>query len=563
MNARARDWLHGWRHGLVMGSLLACLAVWLQAPCKAADIALQGQWRAAQSADAPAPADAAAAQWQSFAPGRFTRIAPAGGQAWIELRAQDGAWPAAPWVLSVFNAGLQQLTLHDAHGQVLAQAQLGRHEGRVWPGHGRVAFMFDGGPGPGATLLLHVDSRHVIAGALRFSAESAPDFLRSDARWLALASASLGIMLAMALIALVFAQRLRDVTFLHYAIFIAGYAFILALQSGYVFEPLGWWWLASAPRVWGRIAVATTLAAATLFFIHYADLARYAPRARSVLVAFSSFAVATALLGLLPFGRDLSASLINPLLILGGPLFLGIALHAARRGSFYAGLFMLGWTPLLAATVLGSAQLYGVTPDWIWSDEAAFGCGAIEAIVFSLALAYRTLDLRTAFEQAREQAEIDPLTGLYNRRGWANRVSRLPAASGALGPLALLFLDLDHFKQLNDSRGHQVGDAVLRGLADAIRGELRAGDLCGRYGGEEFVVALPGLDASGASELAQRLRLRVRRGLGVGAPDATISIGVAVRLPDESLPDLIRRADRAMYAAKQAGRDTVMLADTA
>ncbi|MCW5579719.1 MAG: GGDEF domain-containing protein, partial [Dokdonella sp.] len=102
-----------------------------------------------------------------------------------------------------------------------------------------------------------------------------------------------------------------------------------------------------------------------------------------------------------------------------------------------------------------------------------------------------------------------------------------------------------------------------RGLADAIRGELRAGDLCGRYGGEEFVVALPGLDASGASELAQRLRLRVRRGLGVGAPDATISIGVAVRLPDESLPDLIRRADRAMYAAKQAGRDTVMLADTA
>ncbi|KAB2896643.1 MAG: hypothetical protein F9K31_13120, partial [Dokdonella sp.] len=207
MNARARDWLHGWRHGLVMGALLACLVVSLQAPCGAAEIALQGQWRAAQSADAPAPPDAAAAQWQSFAPARFTRIAPAGGQAWIELRAQDGAWPAAPWVLSVFNAGLQQLTLHDARGQILAQAQLGRYEGRVWPGHGRVAFLFDGEPGPGATLRLHVDSRHVIAGALRFSAESAPDFLRSDARWLALASASLGIMLAMALIALVFAQR--------------------------------------------------------------------------------------------------------------------------------------------------------------------------------------------------------------------------------------------------------------------------------------------------------------------------------------------------------------------
>ena len=135
-------------------------------------------------------------------------------------------------------------------------------------------------------------------------------------------------------------------------------------------------------------------------------------------------------------------------------------------------------------------------------------------------------------------------------------------ASSPPRPLSVLFLDLDHFKELNDCQGHAAGDRALIAVADALRAELRPGDLLGRYGGEEFVALLDGVDADNAVHVAVRLCRRVHRlelNVGTSGNLLTVSIGVAMRNANDSVDDLIERADAAMYAAKLAGRNRVML----
>src|SRR5690606_18149953 len=255
-------------------------------------------------------------------------------------------------------------------------------------------------------------------------------------------------------------------------------------------------------------------------------------------------------LGSLPWAGAAGLALINPLLIAGAPLMLVASVLAGLRGSRYAVFFLCGWVPLLAVTVLGSAQLYGVAAGWTWSANAALVAGAFEAMVLSLGLADRALALRRAHEQARRLADIDPLTGLFNRRAWSHRLPELERESAARAvPLTVLFLDLDAFKQLNERHGHAAGDNALLTLASVLRAELREVDLIGRYGGEEFVVALPGADEAHAQRVAERIRQRLeeRSFMAVGVR-FTVSIGIAALQSHEDTAQLLRRADEAMYA---------------
>jgi diguanylate cyclase (GGDEF)-like protein len=132
--------------------------------------------------------------------------------------------------------------------------------------------------------------------------------------------------------------------------------------------------------------------------------------------------------------------------------------------------------------------------------------------------------------------------------------------------VSLLFIDVDHFKALNDRHGHEAGDEVLRGIVRCLVAGLRGEDLLGRYGGEELVVALPDCDLARAAETAERLRAAVVRqrpvdAAGAGSPPwTTISVGVAGWRPDERIDAALARADAAMYAAKAAGRDCVRTA---
>jgi diguanylate cyclase (GGDEF)-like protein len=252
---------------------------------------------------------------------------------------------------------------------------------------------------------------------------------------------------------------------------------------------------------------------------------------------------------------------INPLLIVGTLAVLVASVLAAVRGSRYAIFFLVGWAPLLLVNAIGSAQLYGWGTGWAWGDAAAIGAGAFEAVVLAFGLAERSAVMRHEHNQARRLAETDPLTGLSNRRAWNRRLAVLQQQTRLAGePLSVLFLDLDHFKAINDRLGHDAGDGALQVIAAVIRQELRDHDEVGRFGGEEFVVALPGADAGTAMQVAERIRQRLEQLATLDASGATptVSIGVATALGEMDTDSLIHRADRAMYVAKKAGRNRVV-----
>ncbi len=171
------------------------------------------------------------------------------------------------------------------------------------------------------------------------------------------------------------------------------------------------------------------------------------------------------------------------------------------------------------------------------------------------------LDYRDKLEQQRNKALLDPLTGLPNRAAWSERLVLEHVRSQQTGNgLLLAILDLDHFKSINDTFGHQAGDKVLKIIANVLRKGLRGDDFIARFGGEEFALLMPGSDLGGGSRLLERLRAAVEqcpfhfKGERVSV---TMSAGVAVFKPGENASQVLKRADQALYRAKEAGRNQI------
>lgn len=178
-------------------------------------------------------------------------------------------------------------------------------------------------------------------------------------------------------------------------------------------------------------------------------------------------------------------------------------------------------------------------------------------------------DLTEQLKQAEHQAKLDPLTGMLNRRGFEQRIRCFVDDAGSLGGGVMLLADIDHFKVLNDSYGHLLGDKVLRAVAQVICGSIKGRDIAARIGGEEFAVFLPDTTIAGATTLAKQIcaatasRSIRRNGLEQPVDRVTLSIGVAVGAPSDTLEALLHRADQAMYAGKRAGRNRVTVIETA
>lgn len=163
-------------------------------------------------------------------------------------------------------------------------------------------------------------------------------------------------------------------------------------------------------------------------------------------------------------------------------------------------------------------------------------------------------------------SELDGLTDVYNRAVLDRELpQQLQLAQHARGDLALLLIDLDHFKRINDQYGHSVGDQVLRGFAHMLKSVFNNHKLIFRYGGEEFALLLPAMSASDATQVAERLRQETQS-MTVDNQDGhtvtvTTSVGVALAKPGDTAMSLLQRADEALYQAKQSGRNRVCLAD--
>ncbi|MGD9597096.1 MAG: diguanylate cyclase [Steroidobacteraceae bacterium] len=386
------------------------------------------------------------------------------------------------------------------------------------------------------------------------------------ARMIALA---FGALMAVAIAALLTWFVLKERIFILYGGLFALQALYVAYLSGEGFDWPGFdLALPLASHAW-NVPAALSGAAACLFVREIADLRRYSRRVYRTFGAFAALFVVLAFSNFLSrdgFGGVISA--IGNLLFVGTAAFtLIVAWLAWRRGSRPAGWFLLAWVLLEAFTIATALKLLLTN-----AEEAEFllyyGLPlsmVAAAILIALGVADRVREQRAALSLAERRAQTDPLTGVLNRRSLVERLDAACARAQARGlPIALLFIDLDHFKGINDTFGHPAGDACLAAIIAPIQAELRQSDVIGRFGGEEFVVILSSADTAAAQLIAQRIRERVAEVVigGYGVPiRLTCSIGVAT---SETLgvwgEHLIAQADAAVYAAKRAGRNRVQVA---
>lgn len=171
------------------------------------------------------------------------------------------------------------------------------------------------------------------------------------------------------------------------------------------------------------------------------------------------------------------------------------------------------------------------------------------------------LALADLHQKIERLALYDALTGVPNRRALLDTLDREAAnASRANAALAFFLLDIDHFKRVNDTHGHPVGDEVLKAVAAAVAGAIRAGDSCGRYGGEEFGGVLPATDEPGALAVGDKIRRAIEETnvlTDAGVLRVTASVGIACLGSGEKTEHLVKRCDRALYEAKKGGRNRV------
>ncbi len=407
-----------------------------------------------------------------------------------------------------------------------------------------------------------------------------------------------GIMLALFFYNLVLWLSLRDASYFWYLCHVSAFGLVLFTLNGLGFEYLwpGASWMADHMV---PISICLALIAMLQFSRTFLELPRRWPQGNVLLLALMAFFV---LFGIASIWLPLRISTpVASRAVLVGVVGIVIAtVVVLRRGYAPASLLLLAWSMFLLGTAAFTLLAFGVLPKNFATEYGVQIGSALEMLLLSIALGHRyaalrhenlritaeanlrlerkvaqrtqevrsaLLRLEDAHARLRDLSRRDGLTGLYNRT-WFHEAFRELASQGkqAGTPLAVLMIDLDHFKSINDRHGHLAGDDCLRWAARRIGRILRPHDaLLARFGGEEFVAAIPGSDMAAAGEVAEAIRHALGDepcGSGDTRIRVTASIGVHVVDPESErgVDDALASADRALYAAKANGRDCVELA---
>ncbi|GAA6130204.1 sensor domain-containing diguanylate cyclase [Halopseudomonas sabulinigri] len=247
---------------------------------------------------------------------------------------------------------------------------------------------------------------------------------------------------------------------------------------------------------------------------------------------------------------------------------LSVTFSLLRKGNPLAKFFLVGHGFFVIFNVMAVLFYKGlIEPTYIASHGVGIGI-MLEALMLAFIISHRIKileDIRASQDELKKQAATDPLTRLYNRRYFFAEAGYLmEVAKAHQQPLAVLAIDIDRFKQVNDTHGHAVGDQVIITLARALKAQSRNKDLLARFGGEEFVMLLPETNTDQALACAERVRAAIaaqRIDLSPGKQlSLTVSIGVAtVNLATDSIETALNRADKALYEAKHKGRNQVCL----
>ena len=549
--------------------LLACAAAAvISAPALAADSAFDVQVLHSAAADTPVEAVTGGSLDGKFAPQAMGKPARRGESFWVKLDSADRFSDEGIPVVVMHAARQWQGELYAMRGGAVVMlpraTQLPGFRGSE-----DTVFAADG-IDAGRSLYVHVSVGGDDAEPLRFSASTLERTLARGAEHARMIALAFGALTAVSLAALLIWFVLADQIFILYATLFFLQALYVAYLSGQGFE---WPWLSLAQPLtsyaW-NVPVGLSGAVACLFTREIADLRHFSPRTYAMFGWFAAGFVIVTVANLAKLiGLGVWVTAFGNLLFISAAVFTMVAAFLAwRRGNRAAGWFMVAWAVLEGFTISAAVRfLFTPSAD---SSPLLYYYGlplsmVAAAVLVALGVADRLRAQRLALTDAERRAQTDPLTGVLNRRSLIERLDAACLRARARGlPIALLFIDLDHFKQINDSFGHQAGDACLRAIIDPIHAELRQSDVIGRYGGEEFVVILSSADAVAAGPIAQRILERVA-GVsvdGFGEPiRLTCSIGVAT---SDTLgvwgEHLIAQADAAVYVAKRLGRNQVQVA---
>jgi diguanylate cyclase (GGDEF)-like protein len=344
----------------------------------------------------------------------------------------------------------------------------------------------------------------------------------------------------------------------------------LYLISGLAWIALTYGLLGKAFNVYGDAVFVLNLTVLTmpifllLFMMSIFETREFYRTEHRVLQSMLALLVITLMYGLFdPVGAMKPAASLAALSMV---VTFSVGISLLRKGHPLVKFFLVGHTFFVVFN--GIAVLYYkglVEPNYINSHGVGIGI-VLEALTLAFIISYRIKmleDIRSKQNEFKRQAATDPLTQLYNRRHFVSEGEYMVEKARATEePLSVIALDIDHFKAVNDEYGHQFGDSVLVDMAAIFRECSRDRDLIARFGGEEFVIILPGADHAEARSCAERIRKGVEKH-SVDAGDGldvriTVSIGVAeVNAAMESVEDAVNRADKALYEAKALGRNRV------
>ncbi|MBI1943435.1 MAG: GGDEF domain-containing protein [Betaproteobacteria bacterium] len=397
-------------------------------------------------------------------------------------------------------------------------------------------------------------------------------FERSDRQTQLLLGLFYGLVAALALYNAMLYFSVRDRAYLYYVAYAAAFGTFLLAFDGLAFEylwPESVWWANHGLAT----ALALTLAFGTLFASRFLDMARTAPRGRRLMQLLSGSGAVLAILAasgwLLEYGVILRTLSVLGLAAAAVAIYVGV--RALALGYRPARFFLLAWGALLAFIALGALRNFALVPSTFATVYGLHIGFALDVLLLSFALADRinSLELATAAAQAevrerdrrverlRHMAQHDSLTGLPNRVSMQQRLAlAIELAKRNRKKLAVMMVDLDGFKRLNDERGHIFGDHALSSIAGRLRTSVRGSDTVARYGGDEFVVLAGELDrGEDVGYIAEKIADMVSLPLAVDGVTERVTCSIGISLyPDDARDGeaLIERADRAMYAAKNA-----------
>jgi diguanylate cyclase len=505
---------------------------------------------------------------RDFTPGQGANLGRRTGAVWMRLPVQ-ATGSDGHWVLDVDYAPLDRIDVYVMDGgQLVRQALLGdqvdwaQRELRT-RSH---AMVMDLPTGRTHWVWMRIQTTGSMLAPVAFYTHER--FEQRESREQALQGLLAGAGLILLLYSLAQWLALRDAMFGLYALTLLGTTAFFCALSGVGPQHL-WggftWFSRNAPP----FSILLGVCGAFFFALRALEVDRYSPRVALAVKLCGAVAGATALAfaaGWIDYVRAQGVGLaLGPAPML---LVLPTALKRLRAGDRAAVYLLLGWGFYSVGVLAIVGLLSGWLPVSFWSLHGFQFASLVEMGTWMLVLAERVHDIRRGAAQLQQDrdrmhslAHTDALTGLLNRRGLQEAMAAPLAASHPRSFLALYLLDLDGFKPVNDSLGHDAGDELLVAVGQRLRAQLRASDLVSRLGGDEFVLVVPGLGAEAdARRLGEKLLRAFAEPFEVAGGQCRVGLTIGYALApqdDQSLEGLLRRADAAMYAGKQSGKNRV------